>query len=152
MPDPISFASESARYQFPYLFSGQAQREVFVNEAFARLDALLHAAVEGTADSPPADPSEGECWLVGDSPTGAWADNPGALAAFEAGGWIFASPREGLRLLEKPTGQEIRYLDGWQRPATPAAPAGGSTVDAEARAAIVELVEALIAAGVLAQD
>jgi hypothetical protein len=55
-------------------------------------------------------------------------------------------------VLEKPSGQEIRFVGGWQRPATPADPSGGTTVDAEARTAIAGLVEALIAAGILAQD
>jgi len=50
------------------------------------------------------------------------------------------------------TGQDVRYRDGWQRPATPVEPAGGTTVDAEARAAIVDLIEVLIASGILAQD
>jgi hypothetical protein len=61
-------------------------------------------------------------------------------------------PREGLRVLDRSSGQEIRYRGGWQRPATPAAPSGGTTVDAEARAAIADLVAALIAAGLLADN
>ena len=51
-----------------------------------------------------------------------------------------------------PTSQHIHYCDGWQRPETPAEPTGGATVDAEARAAIAGLLEALIAAGILAQE
>ena len=54
--------------------------------------------------------------------------------------------------LDRATGQAILYRDGWQRPATPAAPTGGATVDAEARAAVAELVEVLIASGILAQS
>jgi hypothetical protein len=152
MSDPITFTSSSPRYGLPYLFSGQSQKELFVNEAHARIDALLHAAVEGTANQPPAAPDEGECWLVGETPAGAWADHGGALAAYQAGGWIFAPPLDGLRVLDKSTGQEIRFLQGWQRPDPPAEPSGGTTVDVEARSAIAGLVEALIAAGILAQD
>jgi hypothetical protein len=152
MSDPITFTSSSARYGIPYLFSGQSQKELFVNEAHALVDTLLHAAVEGTSNQPPTAPADGECWLVGDVPTGPWAGHAGALAAYQAGGWVFATPRDGLRVLEKPSGQEIRFVGGWQRPATPADPSGGTTVDAEARTAIAEVVEALIAAGILAQD
>ena len=152
MSDPITFTSVSARFRLPYLFSGQSQREVFVNEAHALIDALLHAAIEGTGNAPPATPGEGECWLVGDEPTGAWIAQAGALAALQAGSWIFAAPRDGMQVFDKLTGQLIFFRDGWQRPATPAAPSGGTTVDAEARAAIAGLVEALIAAGILAQD
>ena len=150
MSDPIVFTSASPRFGLPLLFAGQAQKEVFVNEAHALTDALLHPAIEGEADDPPATPAEGECWLVGDAPSGEWTGHPGELASYQAGTWIFVEPRDGLRVLDRPSGQEIRYRGGWLRPATPAAPSGGSTVDAEARAAIAALVVALIAGGVLA--
>ena len=51
----------------------QAQKEFVVNESLARIDALLHCAVEGVAAEPPGEPAEGECWLVADTPSGAWA-------------------------------------------------------------------------------
>ena len=151
MSDPIVFTSASPRFGLPLLFAGQAQKEVFVNEAHALTDALLHPAIEGEADAPPATPAAGECWLVGDAPTGAWADHAGALASYQPGGWIFAEPRDGLRVLDSSTGQDIRYRGGWQRPAAPAAPTGGTTVDGEARAAIAALVAALADSGLLAQ-
>ena len=152
MSDPIIFTSASPRFGLPFLFAGQAQKEVFVNEAHALTDALLHPAIEGEDDDPPATPAEGESWLVGGTPTGAWSDHPGELASYQAGGWVFAVPRDGVRVLDRSTGQDIRYLDGWQRPATPAEPTGGTTVDTEARAAIADLVATLIAGGLLAES
>lgn len=151
MTDPIVFTSASPRFGLPLLFAGQSQKEVFVNEAHALADALLHPAIEGEADDPPATPAEGESWLVGGSPTGAWAEYAGALASFQAGGWIFAAPRDGMRVLDRATGQDIRYLGGWQRPTAPAEPSGGTTVDTEARSAISSLLAALAAAGLLAE-
>jgi hypothetical protein len=149
MPDPISFTSASARYGLPLLFAGQAQKEFFVNQAHALTDALLHPAIEGEADDPPAAPQEGETWLIGTTPSGAWEGRAGWLACFQAGAWVFAEPRDGLRVLDRVTGQDIRYRSGWQRPITPEAPTGGATVDTEARAAITALVAALICAGIL---
>lgn len=130
--------------------AGQAQKEFFVNEAHALLDALLHPAVEGEANDPPMSPVQGETWLVGSAPTSAWAEHTGDLASFQAGTWVFAAPRDGLRVLDKSAGQDIRYDGGWQRAATPASPTGGATIDSEARAAIAELVSALVAGGILA--
>ena len=152
MSDPMTFTSASPRFAIPLLFAGQSQKEFFVNEAHALVDALLHPAVEGEDDAPPSAPAEGECWLVGEEPGGAWADHAGALASYQAGGWIFAAPRDGMRLLDRSTGQQILYRAGWRRPAAPPEPTGGATVDAEARVAITGLVEALIASGILAQS
>jgi hypothetical protein len=149
MPDPITFTSASARYGLPLLFAGQAQKEFFVNQAHALTDALLHPAIEGEADDPPAAPEEGEGWLVGAAPTGAWAERAGCLASFQTGAWVFAEPRDGLRALDRATGQDIRSRGGWQRAVTPAAPTGGATVDSEARAAIAALIAALISGGIL---
>lgn len=148
MTDPISFDSTTPRFDLPRLFAGQAQKELFVNEAHARLDALLHCAVEGTLSSPPASPLDGQSWLVGTSPSGDWAGQAGSIASRQAGQWLFTDPRDGLRVLDRATGQEKRYLGGWLAPAAPASPTGGSTVDAEARAALSDLVARLREAGV----
>jgi len=152
MSDPIVFTSASPRFGLPFLFAGQTQKEVFVNEAHALTDALLHPAIEGVADDPPAAPGEGECWLIGDTPAGAWSGRAGEFASYQPGGWIFAAPRDGMRLLDRSTGQDIRYRGGWHRPAAPFEPTGGTTVDAEARAAIAELMSALVSGGLLPEN
>ncbi|HWK40574.1 MAG TPA: DUF2793 domain-containing protein [Croceibacterium sp.] len=149
MPDPISFTSASPRFGLPLLFAAQAQKEFFVNQAHALTDLLLHPAIEGEASVPPPDPAEGEAWLVAIGASGAWADRDGCLASFQAGGWVFAAPRDGLRVLDRSAGQDIRYHGGWLRAETLPAPAGGAIVDGEARDAIAALVAALIAGGIL---
>lgn len=97
----------------------------------------------------PGSPEEGECWLVDDSATGDWTGHEGEIACREAGSWIFLMPRDGMRLLNRATGQMMLYRGGWSMAATPDAPSGGATVDAEARAAIATLLEALSDAGIL---
>ncbi len=148
MPDPITFDTISPRYALPMLFAGQSQKEAFVNEAHALTDALIHCAIEGTAETPPATPVEGTNWLVGASPTGAWSGQGGRVACRQAGNWIFVTPRDGMRLLDRSNGQERRFSAGWLAPGVPVAPSGGTTVDAEARTAIAALVAALRTAGV----
>lgn len=152
MSDPISFTSTSPINNLPLLFAGQAQKELTVNEALSRVDALLHPVVEGEADTPPASPAAGECWLVGASPTGIWSGHAAALACFTAGVWIFSEPREGMRVFDSSAGQSLLYRGGWAAATTPAEPIGGTTIDAEARTAITGLITALAAAGILPES
>lgn len=148
MTDPISFTSTTPRYGLPLLFAGQSQKEFYVNEAHALTDALLHPACEGEAADPPATPAEGETWLVGAAATGDWAGADGKVASRQSGNWLFAAPADGMRMFDRSTGQILLHRGGWQRPSAPAAPAGGTTVDAEARAALADLITALASAGI----
>ncbi len=152
MTDPISFISTSPRHRLPLLFAGQAHKEFTVNEAHALTDALLHLAIEGEATAPPVAPGEGDCWLVHAPATGAWQGQEGTIACRQAGAWLFVTPCDGMRALNRATVQDWRYAGGWHMAAPIALPAGGATVDAEARAAIGAILEALKAAAILAPD
>lgn len=149
MPDPL-FDSRTARFDLPLLFAGQAQKEAFVNELAARVDAALHCAIEGVLAAPPATPGDGQAWLVGASPTGDWAGHSGQIAARQAGNWLFLDAVPGMRVFNRATGQFLHYTTAWQTPPRPAAPTGGTVIDAEARAAIGAILSLLTNAGVLA--
>jgi hypothetical protein len=149
MTDPILFDSASPRFALPLLHAGQAQKEAFVNEAHALADALLHCAIEGEAAAPPASPEEGASWLVSAPAVGDWIGQEGRIACRQAGNWLFVTPRDGMRILDRSTGQDRRYMGGWRVPSAPLEPIGGSTVDAEARDAILALTTVLREAGVL---
>ncbi|NBC37700.1 DUF2793 domain-containing protein [Novosphingobium sp. FSY-8] len=149
MTDTITFSSASPRFGLPLLFSGQSQKEVFVNEALALADALMHCAIEGSASAPPATAIDGTCWLVSTGATGDWAGMDGKLACRQADNWLFVTPRDGMLLLNRATGQNMRFAGSWKSASSIAAPAGGSTVDSEARAAINSLINALQTAGIL---
>lgn len=149
---PVTFDSTSPRFALPLLHVGQAQKELFVNEALAIADALLHCTIEGEAGEPPASPEDGENWLVAADATGDWAGQDHALACRQAGNWIFVPPRGGMRVFDLALGQDRFFADTWQNATTPMEPLGGTTVDSEARAAIVELIAALRAAGILPQE
>lgn len=161
----------TARFALPLLAAGQAQKEVTHNEALARVDLALHAAVEAIGtNTPPAAPGEGTSWIVGVAPTGAWSGQAGAIAGWTAGGWRFIAPRTGTAVWSKAGGVPARFVDGtWregvvaatrvevggvavvgaQQPAV-AAPTGGSVVDAEARSALGSVLAALRAHGLIA--
>lgn len=150
MSDPIVFDSVSPRYRLPLLFAGQSQKEAFVNEAHALTDALLHCAIEGIVTAPPTTPVEGTNWLVGANPTGTFVGQSDKLACRQAGNWLFVMPRDGMRLLNRATGQEIRHSGTWRTPTRPAAATGGAVIDSEARAAISAILATLESAGVIA--
>lgn len=148
MTDP-AFDSRTPRLDLPLLFAGQAQKEGFVNEVCARLDALVHGAIEGELAAPPAAPLDGQCWLIGASASGAWAGREGQLAARQAGNWLYFSPKPGMRVINRATGQDLRFNSSWSAAPRPAAPAGGTTIDAEARAAIGAILASLTTAGII---
>ncbi len=148
MPDPL-FDNRTARLDLPLLFAGQAQKELYLNESLARIDALLHGAVEAQTATPPATPLEGQCWLVASGATGVWSGHADKLASFQQGQWWFQAPRDGLRLFNRATGQEVLYFGSWKTPAKPAVPSGGTVIDTQARTAIAALIDSLVAAGVL---
>lgn len=152
MSDLLSFAATSARHRLPLIFPGQAQKEFFVNEAHALMDALLHPVVLGSASSVPADVADGDCWIVGPESAGEWAGRTGMLACRQAGAWLFAAPGDGMRVFDRASGADLRYMDGIWTGAVPVrAAAGGDVIDREARQTIAELIAALTRTGVLPQ-
>lgn len=101
MSDPAPFLSATPRFALPLLFSGQAQKEVIVNEALSLADILLHAAIDGELSVPPAAPAAGSTWLIGSLAQGEWAGRTGQLAGWSEGGWRYLAPRPGLRLYDQ---------------------------------------------------
>lgn len=148
MTDPVAYLATSPRHKLPLLFVAQAQKEVVLNESLARLDALVHPAVEDELAAPPATPQEGQCWLVAPAANGDWAGHDGEIAAFSGGDWLFLVPRDGMRCWVVATGQLLRFESGWSGAQAPAVPTGGATVDSEARSAIESLINALKQAGI----
>ncbi|MFA6218933.1 MAG: DUF2793 domain-containing protein [Erythrobacter sp.] len=143
MTDPVTFTSTTPRHDLPYLIAGQAQKEVFVNEAFARVDALLQPVVGGSSTAPPAAPMAGDCWIVADGATGAWEGREDHLASWDGGQWTLHPPFAGLRVFDLAQGRMRTYAAGWDSAPEPADPAGGQVVDSEARAAVSAILAVL---------
>ena len=147
MSIPLEFAARSTRNDLPFLFVAQAQKEATVNEALARIDALLRPLVEGESDAPPPEPADGAGWIVGADAQGEWTGREGALAFHIAGSWIYAQPSEGTVVFDRALGGLRHWHNGWQAMALPAIPTGGAVIDTQARAAIEELIAQLRAFG-----
>lgn len=151
MSNAVTFTSRTSRFGLPFLFAGQAQKEFYINEAYALVDALLQPVVEGIANTPPIPPTEGACWLIDTNATDVWTGHETEIACYQAGSWLFAPAVEGMRVFDRSSGTYIQFLGGWSGPATIAPPTGGSMVDAEARASVAALIQALAGTGVIVQ-
>lgn len=79
------------------LAAAQAQKHVTHNEALERLDALVQlSCLDKDLSAPPADPAEGDRYLVLDeAPSGAWSGFSGKLALREGGVWVGLVPQPG---------------------------------------------------------
>jgi Protein of unknown function (DUF2793) len=162
--------SATPRLALPFLIPGQAQKELFHNEALQSLDILVAAAVEAMPTAtPPASPVIGNCYIIAGGPTGAWSGHAQQLAGYTSGGWRFLAPRDGMTALVRSNGKTAVYAGGlWEigtlhaskvmidglkvlgaRAAAIGGPASGSTVDAEARTAIGLILAAMRAHGLI---
>jgi hypothetical protein len=83
------------RLSLPLLMPAQAQKHVTHNEALMALDAIVHLAVLGILDTPPSEPDEGDRFIVGGSPTGAFSAHTDEIAAWQDGAWNFHEPGAG---------------------------------------------------------
>lgn len=160
------------RLALPTLRAGQAQKEVGHNEALAMLDLAVQASVVATGvDAPPEAPEPGACWLVGATPTGAWAGRARQVAGWTGGGWRFLVPRDGWQVWSIADRQVARFSEGeWllgevrgrrvlidgvpvvgARGAAIPDPTGGAVIDAEARGAVTAVLQTLRDHGLIAR-
>jgi hypothetical protein len=115
----------------------------------------------------PTSPAQGQCWIVGSAPGGAWAGQAGAIAAWTSGGWRFIAAIEGMTAWSIADGATVRRsgsnwlignltavsltIGGQQvvgsRQVRVNGPSGGTTIDVQARAAITAILAGLEAHG-----
>ena len=148
-----------------------AGRRIISHGALRLIDIVAAAAVESVGtNAPPASPIDGQCFVVGTAPTGAWAGHAKALAGYAPGGWRFVAAVAGMQALDKASGQTASY-DGtaWSvgglkgatlklgasqvvgaRLAAVANPGGGTVIDVEARAAIGLILDRMWTHGLIA--
>lgn len=118
---------ETYQFALPLVASGQAQKHVTVNEALARLDAVAQMrAVSATTLAPPVSPLDGEAYIV---PTGgSWAGQPGEIALWANGAWVYLAPRFGWRVwIEDAAVAAVFDSVAWQSGAIAVAAGGGTT-------------------------
>jgi hypothetical protein len=159
------------RMKFPYLSSGQAQKETTHNEALLIADMLVQPVVEAIGLTvAPATPQIGQCWIVGAGSVGDWTGKADTLACWTEGGWRFFVPFEGMSVWSIADAMQAQWRGGsWtkgeanaetyavggqivvraQRPAIASAN-GGPTVDSEVRIVVDAILVALRQHGLIA--
>lgn len=118
----------------PFIATQQAQPEVTHNKALVMIQALLQGAV-ALQNAPPGVPGEGDLYIVGTAPTGAWATHANHLAVWYGGAWLFVpgfdstgtaismgTAQEGLTVYR----QDTNALVVWDGAAWVTLSAGGS--------------------------
>ena len=89
---------ETANLKLPFILPSQAQKHVTHNESLQLLDAIVQLGVlDRDLTAPPAEPAEGDRYIIASPATGAWEGREGEIAAFQDGAWNFLSPRPGWR-------------------------------------------------------
>ena len=74
----------------PYIMAAQAQKHVTHNEALQALDAVVQLSVKDRdLTAPPANPTEGDRYIIGASATGNWAGKDSQIAAWLDNAWMF---------------------------------------------------------------
>ena len=156
--------TQTDRWALPLLQPGQAQKEMFHNEAIAALDLIVQPVAEAIGlNAPPTAPESGQSRIIGAAPTGAWSGKAGYLAGWTVGGWRFAVPAEGMAVWVAADALTARFTGGvWvlgeatcahlvvdgdrvvgPRQAAVVTPSGGAVIDAESRAALAAILDAL---------
>ncbi|OBQ58031.1 DUF2793 domain-containing protein [Mesorhizobium loti] len=87
----------SNRLGITELAETQSNRSVTVNEAIAKLEAgaTCFAAISIGDTAPPGSPAEGDLYVLGASPTGAWSGQGKNVAVYYNAAWFFLPAIEG---------------------------------------------------------
>ena len=101
------------RQKMAQLVSLQELNAVTWNEALAQIDALVDLYLLGQfVNTPPSSPQDGDCYLVGGAPTGAWSGYAYKIAACLDGAWRFYLPFNGQRAFVASSNTVIIYVNG----------------------------------------
>ncbi len=159
---------QTPRLALPLISAGQSQKDVTHNDAVLALDRLVALRAASRSEAvPPASAAIGDVQIVPATGAAAWGQPAGTLMHWQGDGWLPEGPRDGQMVLVADENVMLVHRGGWQDLwpvagltvggrallAAPAVamlpPTGGGTVDAQARAAIADLIVILQQQGIL---
>lgn len=108
--------------------------------AFLRgVDGLTQCTVKQVGlNTPPASPADGDCYVVGTAPTGAWASQGNKFTRYStvAVAWEFFTPKQGWAVYDQATSTGSRYTgSSWTNAVGVGATLGAATASAAYAAA-----------------
>ncbi len=78
------------------LYSNQAQKEIIINKAVIKIDALLNSGVVSKGlNNPPESINEGDLYIIGNNPTDDWDGYANYISYYYCNKWYFIQPKEG---------------------------------------------------------
>ena len=90
-------SDNTPRLGLPELAQMQEMDSAQINDALIQIDALGSVFLKGLfVNDPPATPADGDTFVTGAAPTGAWAGNAYKIAYCLDGGWRIFTPFDGL--------------------------------------------------------
>lgn len=118
-----------------YQEANSLQTDVLQNEQLNYFAAWSNAVVQTVGDnSPPGSPTNGQRYVIGTSPSGAWSGKAKYLAVYR-GGWQFYAPYEGARVTNLDDGKLYVYASGaWGEYTIPVSASGITLVNGPAPA------------------
>jgi hypothetical protein len=112
------------RLGVPELTSGQTVPETTVNEQIRYVEqgANHFVFIDRDLATPPGSPSDGDCYLVATSGTGAWSGQDGKIAIRVSTSWVFITVKEGMTAYVADEDVTIvRSASAWNSPVATAA-------------------------------
>jgi hypothetical protein len=110
MTHPTSFL------KFTHIHENQGDGEGHFNDAMNIADSYGTRTWLGLTNTPPGSPSEGDFYVILDSPTGAWVGHANEMTVFSNGRWFFVEPKAGLFCTDSLSlHNEFTAGDGWQK-------------------------------------
>lgn len=90
----------------------QDDRYLTVNDSIVILAALAGGrANQVLLNAPPGSPAEGDVYVCGTAPTGAWASNAEDVAIYYNSAWVFVTKKAGMRFWDQNSGSFKYYSD-----------------------------------------
>lgn len=125
-------SDDTPRLRLGQLVDGQELDAMAINDALIQLDAFTDICLKDKfVNTPPAAPVDGDTYLLGAAPAGAWSGYAYKIAYCLDGGWRFYTPFDGMRAVLLTNGGFMYYHDGtWSDFAPP--PSGAEVAVASA--------------------